>query len=108
MDEDRTERISRKSVRAIAKAAHVSVAEVNRVSDAWAEEAIGNQLRKPACVWNSSGSTNDGVFIVAPSMMPICVRVTVREAHLKTIRDVRSKSRTDDLRILESTASSEQ
>lgn len=64
MDEDRiiVERISGKSVRAIAKAAPVSVAEVNRVIDAWAEEAIGDQLRKPACVWNSSGSTNDGSF----------------------------------------------
>jgi hypothetical protein len=48
MDEDRiiAERISGKSVRAIAKSQGVSVAQVNHVIDAWAEEAIDDQTRK--------------------------------------------------------------
>jgi hypothetical protein len=48
MDEDRiiAERISGKSVRAIAKSQGCSVAQVNHVVDAWAEEAIDDQLRK--------------------------------------------------------------
>jgi hypothetical protein len=48
MDEDRiiAERISGKSVRAIAKSQGVSAAQVNHVVDAWAEEAIDDQLRK--------------------------------------------------------------
>jgi hypothetical protein len=38
--------VARNSVCAIAKAQGCSVAQVNRVIDAWAEEAIGDQLRK--------------------------------------------------------------
>jgi hypothetical protein len=40
------ERISGKSVRALAKSQGCSVAQVNQVIDAWAEEAINDQLRK--------------------------------------------------------------
>lgn len=36
--------ISSKSVRTIAKAAHVSAVEVNRVIDAWAESTIDDKL----------------------------------------------------------------
>jgi hypothetical protein len=52
MDEDQiiAERISGKSVRAIAKSQGCSVAQVNHVVDAWAEEAIDEQLRKAESV----------------------------------------------------------
>jgi transposase len=42
--------VARDSVRAIAKAQGCSVAQVNRVIDAWAEEAIDDQSRKRVCV----------------------------------------------------------
>lgn len=48
MDEDQiiAQRLVGKSVRAIAKAAHVSAAEINAVIDAWAESVIDDKLRK--------------------------------------------------------------
>jgi hypothetical protein len=48
IDDDQiiAQRIAGKSVRAIAKAAYISVAEVNRIIDAWAESAIDDKFRK--------------------------------------------------------------
>jgi hypothetical protein len=50
--------VARGSVRAIAKAQGSSVAQVNRVIDAWAEEAIDDQSRKRVCVSSWNGSTS--------------------------------------------------
>jgi hypothetical protein len=58
MDDDTIirQRIAGRSVRAIAKAQHCSVAQVNEAIDRWAESAITDKIRKHTSPWSSPAS----------------------------------------------------
>ncbi|MBO0757964.1 MAG: hypothetical protein J2P54_19130 [Bradyrhizobiaceae bacterium] len=73
MDDDQiiAQRIAGKSVRSIAKLQGCSVTQVNQVIDAWAEEAIDDQLRmRSLCLELQRLDELMKLSIGAPSMMP--------------------------------------